>query len=84
MVGRSNKITGPYFDRDGKPLMAGGGTLLMAGAGTWRGPGGQSVLLKSGSDLLVFHSYNGATGKAALQISTIVWENGWPRVGVLP
>ena len=89
MVGRSNKITGPYFDRDGKALGAGGGTLLMAGAGAWRGPGGQSVLLKSGSDisgsdLLVFHSYNGATGKAALQISTIVWENGWPRVGVLP
>ena len=84
MVGRSNKITGPYVDRDGKPLMAGGGTLLMAGTGDWRGPGGQSVLLESGSDLLVFHSYNGATGKPALQISTIVWENGWPRVGVLP
>src|SRR6266480_5998424 len=29
MVGRSSKITGPYFDRAGKPLMAGGGTLLL-------------------------------------------------------
>jgi len=84
MVGRSNKITGPYFDRDGKALMAGGGTLLMAGTDAWRGPGGQSVLLMSGSDLLVFHSYNSVTGKPALQISTIGWENGWPRVGVLP
>jgi arabinan endo-1,5-alpha-L-arabinosidase len=84
MVGRSKKITGPYFDRDGKPLMAGGGTLLMAGNGAWRGPGGQSVLLDTGSDLLVFHSYNSTTGKAALQISTIVWEDGWPRAGVLP
>jgi len=84
MVGRSKKITGPYFDRDGKPLMAGGGTLLMAGTGAWRGTGGQSVLLESGSDLMVFHSYSSTTGKASLQISTIVWENGWPRVGVLP
>jgi len=83
MVGRSNKIIGPYFDRDGKSLMAGGGTLLLAGVGAWRGPGGQSVLLNSGSDLLAFHSYSGTTGKPALQISTIVWENGWPRVGVL-
>ena len=47
MVGRSKKITGPYLDRDSKPLMAGGGTLLMAGTGAWRGPGGQSVLLKT-------------------------------------
>ena len=84
IVGRSKKITGPYFDRDGKPLLAGGGTLLMAGTGAWRGPGGQSVLLNSGSDLLVFHSYSNTTGKASLQISTIVWENGWPQVGVLP
>lgn len=83
MVGRAKKIIGPYFDRDGKPLMTGGGTLLMAGDGAWRGPGGQSVLLDSGSDLLVFHSYSGTTGKPALQISTIVWEDGWPRAGVL-
>ena len=84
MVGRSNKIIGPYFDRDGKPLMAGGGTLLMAGSDAWRGPGGQSVLLSSASDLLVFHGYNVTTGRPVLQISTIVWENGWPRVGALP
>ena len=83
MVGRSNKIIGPYFDRDGKRLTAGGGTLLMAGGDAWRGPGGQSILLNSGSDLLVFHSYSGTTGKPALQISTIVWQNGWPRVGSL-
>ncbi len=83
-VGRSNKITGPYFDRDGKPMMAGGGTLLLAGSGAWRGPGGQSVLLSSRSDLLVFHSYDATTGRPALQISTIVWKNGWPHVGLLP
>ena len=83
MVGRSNKIIGPYFDRDGKPLMEGGGTLLMAGGSAWRGPGGQSILQSSDSDLLVFHSYNATTGRPSLQISTIVWENGWPRVGTL-
>ena len=34
-------------------------------------------------DLLVFHAYDGTTGRPALQISTIVWEEGWPRVGEL-
>ena len=84
MVGRANKVTGPYLDRDGKSMLTGGGTLLLEGNAAWRGPGGQSVLLTSKSDLLVFHSYDGTTGKPAVQVSTIVWENGWPRVGMLP
>jgi len=84
MVGRSNKIFGPYLDRDNKPMMAGGGTLLLSGSSSWAGPGGQSILLDKKSDLLVFHSYNSTTGRPALQISTIVWEDGWPRVAPLP
>ena len=29
-------------------------------------------------------AYDGVTGRSSLQISTMVWEDGWPRVGVLP
>jgi arabinan endo-1,5-alpha-L-arabinosidase len=83
LVGRSKDIRGPYKDREGKPMMDGGGTLLLEGSGDWRGPGGESVLLDSEADLLVFHAYNGITGKPALQISTMVWKKGWPRAGVL-
>ncbi len=83
-VGRSAKITGPYFDRDGKPMLQGGGTVLMQSSEAWRGPGGQSVFSDSKKDLLVFHSYNGVTGKAGLMLSPIVWEGGWPKVGSLP
>ena len=84
MVGRAKKITGPYLDRDGKSMIKGGGTLLLEATAAWHGAGGQSVLLNSKSDLLVFHSYDGTTGKAALQVSTIVWQNDWPRAGTLP
>jgi arabinan endo-1,5-alpha-L-arabinosidase len=83
-VGRSEKITGPYVDRDNKPMMQGGGTILMHGSDAWRGPGGQSVWKDSKNDLLVFHSYNGVSGKAGLLLSTIIWEKGWPRVDTLP
>lgn len=84
-VGRSLKVIGPYVDRDGRPLMQDGGTLVVAAATPhWRGAGGQSVLQDHGRDYLVFHAYNGRTGVPQLQISTMVWEDGWPRVAKMP
>jgi len=77
-VGRSREITGPYVDRAGKPMMEGGGTLLETGTPRWRGPGHEAVLLGSPDDLLVFHAYDGTTGRPTLQISTLVWEDDWP------
>jgi len=83
-VGRSQKITGPYFDRDGRALMSGGGTMLVAGSDAWRGPGGQFVFTDQAKEYLVFHSYSAVTNKANLMISSVMWEDGWPRVGQLP
>ena len=83
MVGRARKITGPYEDREGKPMLEGGGTLVLEGAEAWRGPGHQAVLHDGNADLLVFHAYDATTGRPRLQISTMVWEGGWPRVGRL-
>jgi len=85
VVGRSREITGPYVDRDGTPMMKGGGTLVL-GATTenWKGPGHCAVLQDTDADYLVFHAYDGRTGRSALKISTIVWDNGWPRVAALP
>jgi arabinan endo-1,5-alpha-L-arabinosidase len=84
VVGRSRHITGPYVDKDGKPMLEGGGTLVIAATTpNWRGPGHQAVLQEPSGDYLVFHAYHGETGKPYLQISTMVWEDGWPRVGTL-
>ena len=85
MVGRSRGITGPYIDKDGRPMTEGGGTLVIeATSPNWRGPGHPAVLQESSGDFLLFHAYNGQTGRSELKISTIVWEDGWPRVGELP
>jgi arabinan endo-1,5-alpha-L-arabinosidase len=85
VVGRSRRVTGPYLDRSGKPMLEGGGTLVIeATTPNWRGPGHEAVLQEPGGDYLVFHAYNGKTGRPRLHISTMVWENGWPRVGTLP
>ena len=85
MVGRSRLITGPYVDKDGRHMTEGGGTLVIEAAGpNWRGPGHPAVLQESGGDFLLFHAYNGQTGRSELKISTMEWEDGWPKVGELP
>jgi arabinan endo-1,5-alpha-L-arabinosidase len=85
VVGRSRQVTGPYLDMSGKPMAEGGGSLVIEGTTpNWRGPGHEAILQEAWSDYLVFHAYNGTSGKPSLKISTISWEDGWPRVGALP
>ncbi len=82
MVGRSRSVTGPYADADGTPMLDGGGTMLLQGSNRWFGPGGESVLHQKDGDIMVFHAYDGTTGQAYLQISTIAWVDGWPKVAM--
>jgi arabinan endo-1,5-alpha-L-arabinosidase len=82
MVGRSSQITGPYVDAAGQPMLDGGGTPLLLGNSRWIGPGGESVLQQKDGDILVFHTYDGVSGEAYMQISTIAWVNGWPKVAL--
>ncbi len=82
MVGRSREVTGPYVDAEDTPMLEGGGTQLLAGNSRWLGPGGESVLLQKDRNLIVFHAYDGQTGKPSLQISTLAWVNGWPQAAL--
>ena len=77
-VGRSKNVTGPYADRDGKPMLEGGGSPLLSANGKWLGPGGGSLLHTADKDILVFHAYSAENGRPALHISTVGWEDGWP------
>jgi arabinan endo-1,5-alpha-L-arabinosidase len=40
------------------------------------------VLQRPEGDILVFHAYDAVTGKPALQISTLTWDNGWPHAAL--
>jgi len=84
VVGRAKSITGPYADRDGVPMLQGGGTALLSANSFWLGPGGESVLLRHHEpDLIVFHAYDHVTGHPSLQISTIAWKDGWPQAALM-
>ena len=67
-VGRADAIEGPYRDKDGKAMLDGGGSLVLATTGRFIGPGGQEAVKTSKGDRLAYHYYDGdAAGAAKLQ-----------------
>lgn len=85
MVGRADAITGPYRDADGKPMLEGGGTELVAASGRYRGPGGQEVFMRDGAPWLVFHYYDrDQGGMPKLFLAPLNWSaDGWPSINPL-
>jgi arabinan endo-1,5-alpha-L-arabinosidase len=81
-VGRSRSPHGMYVDDSGVPMLLGGGRLVLAGAGTKRGPGHNAVLRDGGTWRLFFHYYDAEQkGKARLGILPISWtRDAWPTV----
>ncbi len=82
-VGRGDQVLGPYRDRAGVEMLAGGGTLLLQGNERWRGVGANTILSTGGRDYNVYHSYDAnAAGRATLRISPMTWDpEGWPVLG---
>ena len=85
-VGRADAVTGPYLDREGKPLLEGGGTVLLEGSKRFKGPGGQEAYPTPAGDLLTYHAYAAKTGgMAQLMFTPIRWSaDGWPELDPLP
>jgi arabinan endo-1,5-alpha-L-arabinosidase len=78
VVGRSRSITGPYLDRDGKSLVDGGGTTVLASMSNQIGPGGQSI---AGGVLAYHYSDATAGGVSRLGMRSLKWSaDGWPQV----
>jgi arabinan endo-1,5-alpha-L-arabinosidase len=85
-VGRADAVTGPYLDRDGKPMLRGGGSLLLGTTGRFIGPGAQEAINTSQGEMLAYHYYDRADrGLPKLQLSPLGWTaDGWPELGALP
>ncbi|HYN94082.1 MAG TPA: family 43 glycosylhydrolase, partial [Pilimelia sp.] len=82
MVGRSRSITGPYVDRAGVAMMAGGGTELLRSYNEFRGPGHGDVYSQGGVDWFPHHYYDAEdNGLPRLSVRRITWAGGWPTLG---
>lgn len=81
-VGRSKAVTGPYLDKEGHDMAAGGGTPLVSENPRWAGWGGQGVYSFGGNDYVVMHAYEAADNNFhRLKILAITWDDaGWPSV----
>ena len=81
-VGRAGKITGPYLDRTGKDLAAGGGSPFLASSGRFIGPGHIGIVdggPTNGPTRFSYHYYDAATqGRSRLALGTLDWTDGWP------
>lgn len=78
-VGRSTNLLGPYYDKSGRSMLNGGGTLLVSGNFNWRGPGHNSVFFSNGKAYNLYHAYQAFNGQPNLRISEMAWgADGWP------
>lgn len=82
VVGRSETITGPYFDKEEQNLNYGGGSLVIKGDENYSAIGHNSVYTFDGTDYLVAHAYDlEDEGRPKLMILEMTWDdNGWPVV----
>jgi arabinan endo-1,5-alpha-L-arabinosidase len=81
-VGRSPNPSGPFVDRDGVDLAAGGGTLFLETHGPRIGPGHAGLYSERGTNWFSCHYYEGDNGgRPALGLARLVWTpDGWPAL----
>ncbi|MBN2504377.1 MAG: family 43 glycosylhydrolase [Bacilli bacterium] len=94
-VARSENPLGPYYDSEGRDMLAGNrGHQVLIGSSYFAGPGHNSIIIDEAGDYwIVYHAYDtsesptfGNSPRRSLMIDKLVWDDlGWPTVrGTLP
>ena len=84
VAGRSKNIGGPYFDKNGKDMLNGGGSVILKTEGRYIGPGHAGILTTSEyGDIFTYHFYDGFdNGISKLGVRSLSWNSeGWPILG---
>jgi arabinan endo-1,5-alpha-L-arabinosidase len=83
MVGRATAIEGPYFDRDGRALLEGGGTPLFEPSPRFVGAGSNDIFRIGERSFNIFHAYDEEDeGRAKLRLASLTWDaEAWPISG---
>lgn len=81
-VGRSKKVTGPYFDKDSINMNQGGGSYVIGPNDTYYGIGHNSVYTFNDIDYMFSHGYDKKKkGRPILVTHKISWDdNAWPII----
>jgi arabinan endo-1,5-alpha-L-arabinosidase len=81
-VGRSEKVTGPYLDDQGRDLRDGGGREVLATDGSRIGPGHAGIVIDGANEWLSYHYYDAERdGAPTLGLRRLEWTgDGWPNI----
>lgn len=84
VVGRAQKLTGPYLNKQGGQMLSDNYTTIISGDSRWKGPGHNSEIITDdeGQTWLLYHSYdknNNFNGRLML-LDKITWQNDWPVI----
>lgn len=84
-VGRSKSAHGPFVDREGKPMLEGGGSPVTNGLSELLMPGHASVFLDDDGQYYLVGEYFRKNSSSIMFIGTIVWDKeGWPVTALSP
>ncbi|MBR5395113.1 MAG: family 43 glycosylhydrolase [Bacteroidaceae bacterium] len=85
VVGRSQKLMGPYVNKQGGQMVSDNYTTIISGNDRWKGPGHNSEIITDdeGQTWLLYHSYdknNNCDGRLML-LDKITWDKSdWPVI----
>ena len=85
-MGKSNTgPKGPFYDKSGRNMLDGKGSLLLESKGKYIGPGHAGVFSAKGKDWFSYHYYDGEEdGIPWIETREMVWEQNdgdvWPKV----
>ena len=79
-VGRSKDLKGPYIDREGKRMLDGGGSLMLASDSHFSAPGSNMIFEENHQRWNLYTAYNvDKAGAATLRIAPLYFDNDrWP------
>lgn len=84
VCGRSRNVTGPFLDNVGRPMLQGGGKMVIKAHGRQVGAGhfGRTVV-EEGLEKISCHfeADFDRSGMSVLAIRPLLWRNGWPEAG---
>lgn len=84
VVGRSKSPTGPYLDNVNRPMLAGGGKMVIAAERGKTGAGhfGRTVI-DEGVEVMSCHfeADYARSGRSVLAVRPLLWKNDWPVAG---
>ncbi len=89
-VGRSENLSGPFLDKEGRDLKdRGTGTVILEGNDIFAGPGHNSRIFsdKHRNDWVLYHAIlksnprvKSGANRRVLMLGKVIWENDWPSL----